>query len=78
MRKFLILILVVVNVIAQAQDQRLTGKVASAADRSGLPGVNVVIKGTSQGTITDIEGQFSMDVPSGATLQLSFIGYKSE
>ncbi len=78
MRKFLILFLLVVNIIAEAQNQRLNGKVASAVDRSGLPGVNVVIKGTSQGTITDIEGQFSIDVPSGSTLQFSFIGFKSQ
>ncbi|MEK6783248.1 MAG: TonB-dependent receptor [Bacteroidota bacterium] len=77
MRKFLVLLQLVLSFIAQAQVHRLTGKVTSAG-LSGLPGVNVVIKGTSQGTITDIEGQFSMDVPPNAVIQFSFIGYKSQ
>lgn len=43
-----------------------------------LPGVNVVIKGTTNGTITDIEGQYTIAVPSDATLVFSYIGYLSE
>ncbi|MFM9839783.1 MAG: SusC/RagA family TonB-linked outer membrane protein [Cyclobacteriaceae bacterium] len=50
----------------------------SVVDQTGLPGVNVVIKGTSQGTITDVEGQFSIDVTTGTVLQFSFIGYKTQ
>ncbi len=78
MRIFLVLSFVLIGVTLLAQDQLLTGKVNSAADKSGLPGVNVVIKGTSQGTITDIEGQFSIQVPPGAILQFSFIGFTSQ
>ncbi len=78
MQRFLLFILVLVNTFAAAQIQRLTGKVTSIADQSGLPGVNVVIKGTSQGTITDIGGQFSIDVSQGSILLFSFIGYKSQ
>ena len=76
MRGFLVLCFLVVTIICQGQ--RLTGKVSSQADQNGLPGVNVVIKGTSQGTITDIGGQFSIDVPQGSILLFSFIGYKSQ
>ena len=78
MRIFLFLSFVLLCVTLQAQDQLLTGKVTSASDKTGLPGVNVVIKGTSQGTITDIDGQFSIQVPPGAILQFSFIGFTSQ
>lgn len=44
----------------------------------GLPGVNVVVKGTTQGTITDATGAYSLDVSEGATLIFSFIGFKTQ
>src|SRR5690606_30340430 len=53
----------------------VSGTVTSAAEEP-LPGVNVIIKGTSTGTITDFEGNYSLEVPDGsATLIFSFIGY---
>lgn len=78
MRRFLLFIVILVSTVSLAHAQRLSGKVTSAVDQSELPGVNVVIKGTSQGTITDIKGQFSIDLPQGAILQFSFIGYQSQ
>jgi len=57
-----------------AQDRVVTGKV-TAEDGSALPGVNVVIKGTTNGTVTDADGGFKLSVPSsGGTLVFSFIG----
>jgi TonB family protein len=54
------------------------GKVTSAEDNSALPGVNVVIKGTSVGTITDVEGNFQIALPTEeTTLVFSFIGLES-
>jgi TonB family protein len=54
------------------------GKVTSAEDNSALPGVNVVIKGTSVGTITDLEGNFQIELPNEeTTLVFSFIGLES-
>src|SRR6185369_10360440 len=78
MRRFLPLFLILISTATTAWAQSLTGKVISSVDKSELPGVNVVIKGTAQGTITDISGNFSIDVPSGETLVFSFIGYKSQ
>ena len=78
MRRLLLFAFTLALVNSVTAQMKLTGKVASAVDQSRLPGVNVVIKGTSQGTITDIEGQFSIDVPQGATLLFSFIGYNSQ
>lgn len=57
--------------------QTVSGKVTSASEPNGLPGVNVVVKGTSQGAITDAEGRFSLEVPPDATLVFSFVGYKT-
>jgi len=49
-----------------------------AEDGAGLPGVNVVLKGTSNGTVTDAEGNYKLAVPaSGGTLTFSFIGFKT-
>lgn len=57
-----------------AQERTVTGKVTSAEDGSPLPGVNVVIKGTANGTVTDVEGAYSLSVPEESTLVFSFIG----
>jgi TonB-dependent starch-binding outer membrane protein SusC len=78
MIRLLPFIIILVSNVALAQTQQITGKVSSVADPSGLPGVNVVIKGTTDGTITDMDGQFSLDIPAGSILQFSFIGYKSQ
>ena len=61
----------------QAQNIALSGTVRDEA-KSGLPGVNVLEKGTSNGTITDAAGKFSMSVNSAATLVFSFVGYVSK
>lgn len=61
--------------IAWAQERNITGKVTAAEDGSGLPGVNVVLKGTSTGTVTDVEGNYRLSIPAtGGTLVFSFIG----
>ncbi len=78
MHKTLLLIFVFLNSLVLAQTQRLTGKVTSASDPEGLPGVNVLVKGTSQGTITNIGGEFSIDVEQGSIIEFSFIGYTSQ
>lgn len=45
----------------------------------GLPGVNIIVKGTTNGTITDVDGKYTIDVPSrDATLVFSFVGYITE
>ncbi|MFN5548581.1 MAG: carboxypeptidase-like regulatory domain-containing protein [Bacteroidota bacterium] len=65
--------------VAFAQERTLTGRVTSADDGSSLPGVNVVVKGTTNGTVTDADGKYSMSVPaSGGVLVFSFIGLKSQ
>jgi len=62
-----------------AQQRNVTGKVTSAEDGSVLPGVNVVLKGTTAGTVTDANGEYALSVPEGGgTLIFSFIGITSQ
>lgn len=58
-----------------AQDLNIKGKVQS--DDGNLPGASILIKGTSRGSTTDANGEFTISAPSGATLVVSFIGYKT-
>jgi TonB-linked SusC/RagA family outer membrane protein len=59
-----------------AQERTVTGTVTSATDNSALPGVYVLVKGTTTGTITDMSGGFSLVAPSSeAVLVISFVGY---
>jgi len=63
---------------AWAQERVITGGVTSTEDGSALPGVNVVVKGTTTGSVTDADGKYSLAVPSsGASLVFSFIGLKT-
>lgn len=61
-----------------AQNQNNPKKISGVvADVTGLPiiGANVIIKGTATGLITDLDGNFSLEVPQGSVLQISYIGY---
>ncbi|MES2062244.1 MAG: carboxypeptidase-like regulatory domain-containing protein [Bacteroidota bacterium] len=55
--------------------ESMTGVVLSADDKLPLPGVSVIIKGTTKGTATDINGRFKLNVPAKGTLTFAFIGY---
>ena len=61
-----------------AQSRNITGKVLNAADGEPIIGASVQAQGTSKGTITDIDGQFTIEVEPGATLVVSFIGMSSQ
>jgi len=60
---------------AFAQGGTVTGKVTDASDGSSLPGATVVIKGTTQGTVTDINGMYSIEVTPDQVLEFSYVGY---
>jgi len=64
--------------MAMAQEKVVTGKVLASDDGSPIPGVNVLEKGTSNGSVTDSDGNFRIAVGSGATLVFSFVGYSSQ
>jgi TonB-linked SusC/RagA family outer membrane protein len=60
-----------------AMAQAVKGTIKDAKG-DGIPGVSVVVKGTTKGTITDIDGNFSLAAPTGATLTISSVGYTSQ
>ena len=60
-----------------AQERLVTGTVTSVEDGMPLPGVNVIIKGTNTGTITNIDGEYSIEVPDTATLVFSSVGFRT-
>ncbi len=80
MKKFLLLFFALVFALAGfAQDRVITGRIVAKEDGSALPGVNVLVKGTTVGTVTDVDGNFRVSVSSNdATLVFSFIGYQTQ
>lgn len=71
------ILIFILAIEAHAQTSTISG-IVKDYDGEVLPGVNIVEKGTTNGTITDIEGRFTMDVPPDATLVFSYIGYLTE
>lgn len=65
------------DAVMQQSDKVVTETIV---DPSGMPviGANVMVKGTTNGTITDMDGKFSLEVEEGATLQISYIGYANQ
>jgi TonB-linked SusC/RagA family outer membrane protein len=64
---------------ALAQDRTVSGRVTASEDGSPLPGVNVIVKGTTVGTSTDADGKYTITVPAnGSSLVFSFIGLESK
>jgi TonB-dependent SusC/RagA subfamily outer membrane receptor len=61
-----------------AQERSVSGKVKSSDDGSGIPGVNILEKGTTNGTVTDADGSFTISVGANATLVFSFVGYATQ
>ncbi len=76
MKKILLLLLVtILSIPVLAQETNVSGSVTDEGDGAPLPGVNVVVKGTTNGTVTDSNGKYSLTVPSSSsTLVFSFIG----
>jgi TonB-linked SusC/RagA family outer membrane protein len=64
-------------VTLQAQNRTLSGTVTSAIDGEALIGVSVLVKGTTNGVATDLNGNYSLNATDGETLVFSYIGYKS-
>lgn len=80
LRKFFsgILLLLCVNVMAFAQETKISG-IVTDTDGSTLPGVSVIVKGTTTGATTGIDGDYVLAVPQGASvLVFSFVGMKSQ
>lgn len=78
MRSLLSVLFTAFAICAIAQQRTITGRVTAAEDGSGLPGVNVVVKGTSNGTVTDVDGGYTLTVTGANTvLVFSFVGMET-
>ncbi|MGA2822950.1 MAG: TonB-dependent receptor [Bacteroidales bacterium] len=64
--------------VAYAQEITVTGKVKDAADGSSIPGAAIVVKSTTIGTVTDIDGNYTIKVQPGAILVFSYMGYQTQ
>jgi hypothetical protein len=75
-RKLLILLFLCFAVVFQtfAQNHTITGKVTSKEDGLPIPGATIQVKGSSEGTQTNTAGVYTLSVPTGATIVVSFVG----
>ncbi|RPD96134.1 TonB-dependent receptor [Aureibaculum marinum] len=75
---FLLLFFLFTSITIYAQEVTITGVVTSADDNLSLPGVNVIVQGTTNGTSTDFDGNYSIKVNKGDVLEFSFIGFTTQ
>ena len=75
LKVFLFLVAVLITTAGYAQLKTITGKVTDAGNGETLPGVSVVVKGTTIGTATNFDGEFTLNVETNQTLIFSFVGY---
>ena len=78
MKKYLLfLFLILGSVVSSSAQRQVTGQVKESEKSEFLPGVSVVLRGTSTGTITDLDGKFSISVPEKGESEIvfSYIGF---
>ena len=73
----IILLILPISLLAQ-ENILVTGMVTEADTGMPVPSVNVVEKGTSNGVLTNFDGEFAIEVPSDAILVFSFVGYETQ
>jgi TonB-linked SusC/RagA family outer membrane protein len=76
--RYLTAILVLSSALGAYAQHTVVGRVTDSSDGSGLPGVNILEKGTSNGSLTDANGNYSINVPSDAILVYSFVGFQTQ
>ena len=78
-RSFIVLLaLITYGNFAQGQRVTVTGTVTDATNGEPIPGVTILVKGTTMGTSTDLVGKYSIQAESNSTLSFSFIGYEPQ
>ncbi|MEQ9230113.1 MAG: carboxypeptidase-like regulatory domain-containing protein, partial [Cyclobacteriaceae bacterium] len=78
MKRLLLTSMIALTVlVVQAQNRTVSGRIVDDTGEA-LIGASVTIKGTSSGTVTDIDGNFSLSVPDGAVLVVSYVGYATQ
>ena len=77
LKLFLACLLAVVTTTLSAQSVRVSGTVTDASTGEGIPSASILVRGTLTGTSTDLNGNYSIQVPAGSVLEFSSIGYVS-
>lgn len=77
-KRLMLVLLLATGLTAYGQSYQVSGVVKDARSGEGIVGVNVSVKGTTQGTITDVNGNFSVEATGNAVLVFSFIGYQTK
>ena len=77
MRKLLLLVLVFISGLSYAVAQSAVTGTVTDENGEGIPGANIIIKGTSQGTITDMDGGFALNASSSDVLIITYVGYST-
>jgi len=75
--QLIFLLLLLCHTYVFAQNARVTGKV-TGQDNEALPGVSIQITGTTEGAVTDVEGNYTLNAPANATLIFSYIGFANQ
>src|SRR5688572_23991860 len=76
MKRTLLLLFYLFSVnLAFGQNITITGKVTDASTGEGLPGTTVAVKGTTTGSFTDVNGDYTVSAPADGTLIFSFLGF---
>ncbi len=79
MKTLVVFIALLLSITGYAQTVRINGTVTDATNGDPLPGVSIVVKGTTTGVITDVDGKYSIECPSNASvLVVSYVGYLSQ
>ncbi|HTF19496.1 MAG TPA: TonB-dependent receptor [Chryseolinea sp.] len=79
LKRLLLLLIAISSLIdAYSQGRTVKGKVTAHDDGSGIPGANILVKGTTTGTVSDVNGEFTLSVPDNSTLVVSVIGYSTQ
>lgn len=75
--KIILLLFFLFSVSGFAQDLTVSGVVTSSEDNMPVPGVNVIVKGTTRGVSTDFDGNYTIEVKTGEVLEFSAVGFKT-
>jgi iron complex outermembrane receptor protein len=75
---YFLLVCLMYGMSLQAQNIQISGTVTDATSGAAIPGVSIVLKGTSTGTISDIDGKYTISANGNSTLIYSFIGYEKQ
>ena len=77
-RKLTMMLLCIMGWVVALAQTAISGKVVSAQDGEPIIGAAVKVKGASQGVVTNLEGQFSINAKAGATLVFSYVGMQTK